>query len=93
MKRVKEQFYKYYPEYLDENQQKLRDNVARFQEYPEVINLKLVRRGNKIQQEETRHEENLPEENHEARNDINNNDTNNNRVVDKQTNKLTEHGR
>ena len=81
------------PGYRDANWQKLRDNAARFCKYPKVINLILVRRRNEIQQEKTRREENLPQENHEARNDINNNDTNNNGVVDKQTNKLAEHGK
>ena len=89
MKRVKERWDQYYPEYRDVSWQKLRDNTARFEKDLEVINLILVRRRNEIQQETTQ-EEDLPEENHKARNDINNNDTNNNGVVDKQTDKLIE---
>ena len=77
MKRVKERSDQYYPAYRDASWQKLRDNAARFNKEPGVINLILVRRRNEIQQEETRHEEDLPEGNDEARNDINNNNTNN----------------
>lgn len=54
------------------------------------MNSILLRRGNEIQQEETRHEEELPEENHEARSDIDNNDTDNNGVVEEQADELTE---
>ena len=90
VKRVKQRWDQFYPEYQDASWQKLRNNAARFKKEPEVMNLILVRRGNEIQQEETRHDENLPEENHEARSNISNNDTNNNGVVDELADELTE---
>ena len=106
MKTVKERWDQYHLEYRDESCQKLRDKAARFKKESEVIYCILVRRRNKIQQEETRHDENLPEDNHEVRNDIknnsnnhnNNNDNNNNNnnndndngVVEKQADELTE---
>ena len=92
MKRVKKQWDQYYPEYQDATWQKLCDNAARFKKEPEVINFILVRRRNKIEQEEIKHDENIPEGNHEVRNDIkyNNND---NGVVDEQADELTENGK
>lgn len=90
MKRVKERWDKYYPEYQDASWQKLCDNAARFKKKPEVMNLILVGIRNETQQEETRHEEDMPEENHVTRNDINNNDTDNNSVVDEKAYELTE---
>ena len=76
MKRVKENWDQYYPEYRDASWQKLGNNAARFKKEPEVINLILMRRRNEIQEEETIDDENLPEENGEVRNDISNNNNN-----------------
>ena len=50
MKRGKERWDQYYPEYRDASWQKLRDNAARFKKEPEVMNLILVSRRNEIQQ-------------------------------------------
>ena len=48
MKRVKERWDQYFPEYRHASWQKLRDNAARFKKEPEVMNLILVRRRNEI---------------------------------------------
>ena len=76
MKRVKENWDQYYPEYRGASWQKLGNNAARFKKEPEVINLILMRRRNEIQEEETIDDENLPEENGEVRNDISNSNNN-----------------
>ena len=90
MKRVKERWDQYFPEYRHASWQKLRDNAARFKKEPEVMNLILVRRRNEIQQEEISREENLPVENQVTRNDIPNNEVDINRVVDEEADGLTE---
>ena len=79
MKRVKEKWDQYYPEYRDVSWQKFDNNAARFKKEPQVINLILMRRRNEIQEEETRHDEkpeNREVRNREVRNDISNNNNN-----------------
>ena len=93
IKMVKKWWDQYYLDYREVNWQMLCDNAGKFKKKPEVINLILVRKRSKIQQEWTRHDLNLPEESHEGRNDINNNNTNNNGVIDKQADELTENNK
>ena len=90
MKRVKERWDQYFPEYRHPSWQKLRDNAARFKKEPEIMNVILVRRMNEVQQEEISREENLPVENKETRNDIPNNEVDINGVVDEEADELTE---
>ena len=71
MKRVRERWNQKYPEQRDASWQKLRDNAARFKKELEIQNLILVRRRDKMQQEESqnkdfRQREIPPEQNQEA---------------------------